>query len=207
MAIGEPYVTTTALKSYLKITDAVDDAELDVALFSASRAVEDFCNRQFNDAGAVSPRVYTPEHYQWVIVDDFSSTVGLDIKIDEGGDGVFETTWGPADYQVAPANGVIRGQAGFPFWEIRTTLTTSRYIPTWTRRPSIQVTAQWGWATIPDPVKQACLILAAEQFKLKDAPFGVAGFSEFGAVRVRNNPMVASMLQPYARDGWLVVRT
>jgi hypothetical protein len=34
---------------------------------------------------------------------------------------------------------------------------------------------------------------------LKDAPFGVAGFGEFGAVRVRNNPRAMALLQPYRR--------
>lgn len=207
MPIGDPYVTLVALKSYLKITDAVDDAELTIALSSASSAVEDFCNRQFNDAGSATARVYLPEDYRWVVVDDFSTVTGLDVKVDQDGDGIFETSFTAVDYQVAPTNGVVRGRPGYPFWELRTTLTTSRYIPTWTRRPSVQVTARWGWTAVPDPVKQACLILASEAFKLKDAPFGVAGFSDFGAVRVRDNPMVARMLQPYGRDSWLTVRT
>jgi hypothetical protein len=100
---------------------------------------------------------------------------------------------------------VVRGRPGWPYWEIRSTL-LSRFFPTWQQRQSVQVTAQWGWTTIPEPVKQACLVLAAETFKLKDAPFGVAGFSDFGAVRVRDNPMVARMLTPFQRDPMLVVK-
>lgn len=205
MAIGAPYVTLPELKSYLKITDATDDAELQFALDSASRGIDDHCQRQFNDSGAATARVYTPENACWVIVDDFSTTTGLVIKTDEGDDGVYEQTWSAADYYLSPANGVVRGRPGFPYWEIRSTL-TSRYFPTW-RRPSVEVTARWGWAAVPEPVKQACLVLAAEAFKLKDAPFGVAGFGEFGAVRVRENPMAARMLQPYERDSWLVVKS
>jgi hypothetical protein len=42
-------------------------------------------------------------------------------------------------------------------------------------------------------------MLAEETFKMKDAPFGVAGFSDFGAVRVRDNPKVMSLLNRYIR--------
>ena len=34
-------------------------------------------------------------------------------------------------------------------------------------------------------------------FKLKDAPFGVAGMAEWGVVRVRANPMAMAMIAPY----------
>jgi hypothetical protein len=47
-------------------------------------------------------------------------------------------------------------------------------------------------------------MLAEETFKLKDAPFGVAGFGDFGVVRVRENPAVARLLAPYKRYPMLV---
>lgn len=203
--LGDPYVTLTELKSYLKLTDATDDTELESALESASREIEDHCLRQFNDAGTVSARVYIPEDGCSVIVDDFSTTTGLVIKTDENDDGVYETTWVSTDYQLEPLNGVVRGVPGWPYWMIETTGT--RTFPNCLRRPSVQVTAQWGWASVPDPVKQACKILAAETFKLKDAPFGVAGFGEFGAVRVRDNPIAARKLKRYERDPMLVVKS
>jgi hypothetical protein len=61
----------------------------------------------------------------------------------------------------------------------------------------VQVTAQWGWAAVPDSVKQATKILAAEIFRLKDAPLGVAGFNDFGPVRVREVPQVSMLLKRY----------
>jgi hypothetical protein len=48
-------------------------------------------------------------------------------------------------------------------------------------------------------VKQACLLLAAEILKLKDAPFGVAGFDGFGVVRVGQNRRATALLGPYRR--------
>lgn len=201
MALGDPYATLPELKSYLKITDAADDAELNDALASASKGIEDFCHRQFNSAGAVSARTYHPDSHCMVEVDDFSTTAGLVVKTAAGNDGVFGTTWLAADYQLEPLNGVVDGRPGWPYWKIGSVGSrTFRCV----NRATVEVTANWGWAAVPSPVKQACLIIAAETFKLKDAPFGVAGFGEFGAVRVRDNPMVMRKLQPYARYSVLV---
>lgn len=69
-----------------------------------------------------------------------------------------------------------------------------------TKRAAVQVTARWGWVAVPAPVKAACLISAAETFKLREAPFGVASFQDFGLARVRDNPIARRKLNPYRRD-------
>jgi hypothetical protein len=201
MALGDPYATLAQLKSYLKITDGTDDDELNGALLSASVGINDFCDRQFNVASAASARVYRPEHGCLVKVDDFHTTAGLVVKTDDDEDGTFETTWTSTDFELEPLNGVVAGTSGWPYWKIRA-VETLRFPSV--RRSSVQVTAVWGWVAVPKPVYQACLILASETFKLKDAPFGVAGFGEFGAVRVKDNPMAARKLMPYQRDPFQV---
>ena len=49
-------------------------------------------------------------------------------------------------------------------------------------------------------VRRASLMLAIDFFKLKDAPFGVAGFGDYGPMRVMENPTVAGMLRRYIRS-------
>jgi hypothetical protein len=56
-------------------------------------------------------------------------------------------------------------------------------------RPSVQITALWGWPAVPSLVTEACYQLAEETFKLKDAPFGVAGVNDFGVLRIGNQTM------------------
>jgi len=201
MAIGDPYATLPQLKSYLKIADTSDDDELDDALMSATKGIDDYCGRQFNKDTAATARTYTPVRAGLALVDDFHTTTGLIIQTDIDDDGTFDTTWTAADYQLEPLNGVRHGVAGWPFWKIRAI--ESLTFPAGPRA-TLQVTAQWGWAAVPAQVHQACLILAAETFKLKDAPFGVAGFGDFGAVRVRDNPMAKAKLIPYRRSAVLV---
>lgn len=205
MALGDPYATLDELKNRLRIglSDTTDDSALTSALAVASRAIDKACNRQFNDAGAASARVFRTDNWYRAEVDDFSTTTGLVIKSDEADDGQFEVTWQAGlDYQLEPLNGVVDGEPGWPYWII--CATESNYFNTWARWAQLEVTARWGWAAVPAAIKEATLIVAEETFKLKDAPFGVAGFGEYGAVRVRNNPMAWNLIAPYRRDVVLV---
>jgi hypothetical protein len=201
VALGDSYASLSELKTRLGITDSSDDTALTAALATASRGAEKYCGRQFNLAALASARVYRPDSSRLVMVDDFATALGLVVATDEGDDGVFQTTWAAADYQLEPLNGVVDGEPGWPYWRIR--VVGSRWFPCG-RRATVQVTAQWGWAAVPAAVKEASLIMAEETFKLKDAPFGVAGFGEFGAVRVRDNPKAAGLLAPYRRNPVLV---
>lgn len=202
MALGALYATLDQLKSYAGIGDTDDDAELTDALTAASRGIESVCHRQFNDAAAATARVYFPEHPLLAEVDDFHTVTGLVIKTDTSGDGTFDTTWASTDYELRPLNGISAGQPGWPWCEVWAVGT--QLFPQTTGRSSVEVTARWGWAAVPAPVKSACLIVAEELFKLKDAPFGVAGFGDMGPLRVRENPMAMKKLAPYIRNPVLV---
>lgn len=202
MALGASYATLAQLKLRLNITDTNDDAALTSALGAATVDIEGVCGRQFNDAGSVSARVFYPDSLTTVTVDDFSTVTGLVVALDYSNAGTYSTTITSANYQLEPLNGVVDGTPGWPYYRIRAIQT---WYPLWYTsigdpRTSIQITAQWGWTTVPAPVVEACLMLAEETFKMKDAPFGVAGFDNFGSVRVRENPRVMMLLQRYVRS-------
>jgi len=195
------YATLPGLKARLDLSTATDDDRLTEALSSASREIEAWCERQFNKTTTASARVYRPRNRCLAAVDDFHTTTDLVVAVDSGGDGTYEQTWSAADYQLEPLNGIVSGQSGWPYRRITA---MNRWFPTCSKRPSVQVTARWGWTAVPPPVKEACLIMAAEVFKLADAPFGVAGFGEFGAVRVRMNTRAQTLLAPYRLHPMLV---
>lgn len=204
MALGDNYATLNELKSRLGIgaSDTTDDSKLSAALAVASRGIERTCNRQFNDAEAASARVFQTRDWYRVEVDDFHTTDGLIIQTDEADDGQYEATWQTHDYQLEPLNGIVAGEPGWPYWVI--VPTENRYFVRWARWAQVQVTARWGWAEVPAPIKEATLIIAEDIFKLKDAPWGVAGYGEFGPLRVRQNPMAFNLIAPYRRHAVLV---
>jgi hypothetical protein len=65
----------------------------------------------------------------------------------------------------------------------------------------VQVTAVFGWPSVPEPVTQATIIQASRIFKRYDSPLGVAGFGELGAIRVSRflDPDMAQLVEPYRR--------
>jgi hypothetical protein len=200
MALGEPYVELADMKKYLNFkADKVeqDDNILD-AIASASSEIEKHCNRQFNKADVAAARIYEPDDSTTVSVDDFWTTDGLVVEVDTNGDGTFPTVVPASDYEVYPRNGVVDGQIGWPYYEIQF---VSDVLPIYHRRKGIvRVTAKWGWPTVPEAVRQACVIIAAETFQLKDAPFGTAGMDQFGNIyHVRDNRIAAGKLARYCR--------
>lgn len=202
MGLGDSYATTAELKTRLRILDAADDTQLAEALTVASRSIEQCCNRQFNSAGVTaSARLYYVDSMWSTRVDDFSTTAGLVIETDAGGDGTFETTWAAADYELLPLNGVVDGVLGWPYSRIKAVNTC---FPVGTRRAPLQVTARWGWAAVPPGIKEATLILAEDLFKLRDSPFGAGGYGEYGRIKARENPNVWMRIAPYVRDAVLV---
>lgn len=201
MALGDLYATLSELKNRLRITDTTYDDQLTSALTVASAGVEHACNRQFNDAGSATARIYYPRSRTVVDVDDFHTTTGLVVATDAGADATFETTLTSSQYELRPLNGVVAGRSGWPYNQVRTVRT---WFPTCTERASVQVTARWGWAAVPAPIKEATLILAEDVFKLRDTPFGVGGYGEYGRVRARENPNVWLRIQPYVHAPVLV---
>lgn len=201
MALGDPYATLAELKDRLGLTDDADDTKLSNMLAAASRGIEKFTGRQFNDAGTTTARLCVPDNEVLLKVDDFSTAVGLVIATDENDDGVFEVVWSTSDYELQPFNGIVDGETGWPYWMICSLW--NHWFPTkrWPiyrfRTASVQVTARWGWAAVPSPVKEVCLLAAEEAYKLKDAPFTAA-------VRVAENRQYAAMIKPYQRRRVLV---
>jgi hypothetical protein len=205
MAIGDPYLDAADLKSYLGITGTGNDTLITNAIAAASDWVNDYCARDFNLESSATARIYEPSTPWRLDVDDFYTTTGLIVALDSGDTGTYGLTVAATDYVVKPYNGVENGIAGYPYRQI--IAAESQSFLCRTRRPRVQVTAKWGWAAVPDKVKQATRILASELFRLKDAPLGIAGVNDFGPMSVREVPQVSSLLkqlQHPSRTGPLV---
>jgi hypothetical protein len=201
-AAGQRYATVEELKSRLAITGTSDDLELQLATEAAARAVDGYCDRYFYRGS--DTRTYVPEGLYRCCTDDLVSVTTL--ATDPAGTGSFTVTWSASDYQLLPYNPGSIGEQ-WPYTSIRAVGSqTFPWIPpeSLLRMNRVQVVGVFGWPAVPLAVKQAALIAATDLFKLKDAPYGVAGFGEFGAVRIQDNLRVASLLAPYRRSPVLI---
>lgn len=193
------YVTAADLRAYLADVDVaiVSNAELDLLAQSASGEVDGWCGRTF-DQSTLTPRVFAPVNRYRVDVDDISMMSGVTVAEDRDDDGVFETPVSLLSLQAEPVNAISDGVTGWPVTSLRlvdgSTWANPRY-----RSHTVQVTAQWGWSAVPEQVKRATLLIAAELHKMEEAPLGVAGFGDFGPVRVRQMPQVPRLLGRFRR--------
>lgn len=192
MTITNGYCTLSELKSVMRINDTVDDTMLEARITEASRVIDQHCDRRFYADTNATARLYVPPVSDLVMVDDISTTIGLIVKIDSNGDGTYATTLTASQYQLEPVNGLAKGS---PVTMIRAINTA---MPTRSAPAGVQVTAKWGWPSVPSPVTSACILLAGRLVKRGDSLLGVAGFGDLGAITVRAiDPDVERMLRPY----------
>lgn len=203
MSVTNGYTTTATLKSGYRIDDADDDEDIALAIEAASRAIDGACNRRFYLDSATSARTYiAPYTYAPGVVElrgkmwhDFDPSTAPTVKVDVDNDGTFETTWtAGTDYQLEPLT--YAEMESEPQNQLR--LLGAQYLrASWQGRPNLQVTAKWGWPAVPVAIAKATAILAVDYWRAKDAPFGIGGTTDYGVFRIRDNPIVKSLIDPY----------
>ncbi len=196
--LTDAYATLDDLKLHLNVTEASKDDLLTRALNASSRRVDEHCHRRFTTDTSATARKYVARQQRRIRIDDFYETTALVVKTDATGDGTFDTTWVTSDYQLEPLDGIVDGRPGFPYWRIRA-VGNNRFPIDFYGQARVEVTAKWGWSAAPDDVEQATLLLAAQLYRLKDSPLGVAGESQHGVLRVRDVPHAKDLLIPFVR--------
>lgn len=198
------YTTLADLKSAVRIGDTDDDAELTFAITAASRAIDQATNRQFGNTTAEA-RLFTARFdralKRYVVdVDDIHTTSSLAVVADDDDDGVYDdNTWtldAEDGFLMYPPNNADTAR---PWTQIvfRSDADSPPCAPN-----AIQVTAQFGWASVPVTIEAATILQAQRFFYRREAPFGVAGSPSVGSeIRLLSmvDPDVAVMVRPYRR--------
>lgn len=172
------YASISEFKDFVRIPaeDDTDDAVLEVALAAASRAVDRFTGRVFGSAE--DTRVFDVID-GYAIVDDLS-------RIDEvklNGKTVTASPW--------PRNAASVGR---PYQRL--------FFADRNARGEVEVTGLFGWAAVPEAIKQATLLQANRLRARRDAPLGVAGSPETGSelrLLARLDPDVEVLVRGYRR--------
>ena len=195
--ITNGYCTIQQVKDALRISDAVDDSLLELSIEAASREIDAYCQRVFYPTTAT--RTFQPDSIYVCQIDDLISLTTLKTSTDNS----WDTTWGAADYQLEPTNGIVGGLAQ-PFTRIRAV--GNYYFPFGSfpspmlRTQTVQVVGSFGWSAVPLDVRMACILQAQRLFKRFDSPLGVAGFGDMGVIRVsRVDTDVQALLAPYVK--------
>jgi len=202
MTITNGYATRNQVKAALRIgtADTIDDDLIDNCVGAASRLIDGYCNRRFWSNGTAT-RVYQAEDSFYCSIDDIAGTA-ITLKTSSFADGNFDVTWKASDYQLEPLNGNLDGLT----WSYDKIRAVGDYLfPTvnanYGEQALVQVTAVFGWPSVPEPVTQATIIQASRIFKRYDSPLGVVGFGDLGQIRVSRylDPDMAQLVEPYRR--------
>ena len=188
----------------MSISDNTDNDLLEDLIESASRSIDRMANRRFYLDATASARLYRAYSDIFVYVDDIGSTSNLVVALDINGNGTYTKTLTlNQDYILDP---LTASSLNRPFTQLTMVSNTESWpiFPGLTQnglRPGVQVTATWGWPSVPDDINMACLILTADLYKRKDAPGGILGLGDLGVVRM--SPIgrdVTAMVRAYKKE-------
>ena len=203
MAVTNGYCTQNQLKGFVGIptSDSGDNDLLDDAINAASRQIDAFCGRIFYaETSASARKFFTNDPYR-LRVDDISTETGLVVKLDDDDDGTYEVTVASTEFQLLPINNVVGGILISPFYIVELFSGGSHEWPLdfSSNRPRAEVTAKWGFPSVPEQIRQATLMLASELFAMRNAPLGVAGVGDFGVVNIQQNREITRMIAPFRK--------
>jgi hypothetical protein len=197
--VGSWYIGLDEFKDRLGITDSSDDSQAQIAIQTVSQWINEWTGTHFGRI--TETRTFVPHDIVKLNIDPLVSLTAL--NVDRDGGGSFSESWVQGtDYQlrIGPdlynlnATGILR-----PYRQV-ITIQSGRLFPfiyPFAHLDRVQITGTWGWSQVPAPITQATFILAADIFKMKDAPFGVSGVSDYGIVRIQANPWLIEMLRPF----------
>lgn len=201
MPVVNGYCTEAELRTWMSDTNSILSSDLLVSAINAtSRAIDTYTGRRFWKDTSPTTRKYKVTEIDVAWVFDMSTSVGVIVKTDDIGDGLFSNVWASTDFELSPYDADVDVATPYAFTRIHAignkSFTTSE------RFRTLQVTASHGWNVIPDEVNQACLMKANMLVLRKDSPYGIAGFTEYGAVRIgrTEDPTVAQLLGPFMRS-------
>ncbi|MFA5711859.1 hypothetical protein [Mycolicibacterium sp.] len=187
------YASAAELAAWLGVES---DAHHAAATEAASRAIDACCGRQFGQTSSSEFRYYRTYHDRehWAVdIDDLMTDTSLTVT-DENGTELTEFTLWPRN---AAAEGKPWRRIEFP-----------RGV---TVRGEVKIAARWGWANIPNAIKQATLIQAARFYDRRQnvagplTSFSVDDVSQGWAAGGGSDvdADVARMIRPYKRLAWV----
>lgn len=158
MAITNGYCTLAEVKAAMRVTDSVDDTLIENSIEGASRRIDGYCSRFFYQTSK-TVTFYAANSYRLQIPDLVSVTT---LKTDNDGTGTFTTTWTVnTDYIFEPLDAALQTR---PYRAIAATGGKTFPLYYSPDPPTVQVVGVWGWPSIPDDIREACVLLAMRQF-------------------------------------------
>ena len=193
------YALLEDVKDALRISDDHDDVVLAGIIQSASRAIDQYCDRYFGQTGTTASPVQRQYRSRSgvVLVDDLVTLT--DVEVDFSGFANTFTSLGASSVIKQPVNAATMVPAQPYTVLLAKPGTTLPPVPGW-----IRVSGVWGWPEIPQQIRDACVLQSVRLFKSRDVPLGVVGGNDMmGALRLPGglHPDARILCEPFRRLG------
>jgi hypothetical protein len=176
MALTDPYGDLATFKARAGITGAGNDAVLLQVLSEASRQIEKWTGRNFNQSAPGTVRYFKSGGSGTLFIDDLVSVSAI---ATDDGQRTYPYSWIGTDYDLEPYEAPDIAQ---PYTRI-VVAPYGRYSFGGSPR-GVRITGVWGWPAVPDDIAGACYLQATRLWKRKEAPFGVTGSADMGQLRL-----------------------
>lgn len=171
-----------------------NNARLQSMIATASAEIDKYCRREF---GTTTEARYFDGASDNLLIDDLVSATS--IKLDKDGDAAYESTMASTDYHLMPYNET-------PKWMV--CLTDNSNYSNFAKgiRKGVEITATWGYgSTVPESVKQACIIQVCRMYRQSQAGYGTdVGTPDIGMATVYQGMSsdARRLLDPFVRRGF-----
>lgn len=165
------YITLEQVKGELKLQGESNDAIITGIIEDAEEAIELFCDRQFY---ATTATRYFRGAGSKLFIDDLLSVTTF--KLDEDGDGTFESTLAATDYVLFPLNKDPKRWV-----EISDDSDYGGFAAG--RKKGVQIVGSWGYSsTTPKPIKRATLMQVCRWYERRKSGYAtIVGAPEMGS--------------------------
>ena len=198
MAINYTDLASVKLALHLSTTDSVDDTVLNALMSTASRQVDQYCDRYFGQLGTSEDpqeRLYRVRNRGIVWTEDIVEVT--DIAVDYTGYAETFSSLGAGAVIPSPVNSAELAEPKPYTYLLSKPSTVLPPMPGW-----IKVSGIFGWPEVPKAVKDATLLQTIRLFKSRDVPLGlVGGADSLGVLRLPGglHPDARMLLEPYKR--------
>ena len=197
------YATLAEFKAYATVrggsssTDANDDTVIEDLLEMSSRYIDGQAGRRFWANTVDETRWYTPLLSDRVFIDDLSAAP-TSVKSDYGYDRTYSQTLSSTDYDLEPDNAAA---FGMPYTYLEIAPGSSEYFAT--VRKGVQIVGKFGFPSVPDDIKEACLGIAHNVYQNRSgqsSPGNITVTASGVVIRPQDVPAIAQKaIEKYRR--------
>lgn len=197
MALADAYATFDEYRAHTGLRSDGDQDTYEALLVTASRMIERWTERVFNQSAAGVARYFDGNGRAEMYIDDLATLTAVDL--DTTGDGSYAVSVDPAAVLLRPRNAAELGE---PYTSVELVPARGAPLSAWPSRPAaVRITGTWGYAAVPGAIRDATILIARQLRDLQQS--GLTLTVEVADQQLQVRPgsfsLIAALREQYSR--------